>query len=144
MDASPERPPYELEGVGAVTLLTEDLAACSAFYADVLGLRQVHADDDSTAFRLGSLVVNVLRVEAGPEVLDPAPVGARDAGVRALYTIGVDDADAACARFTARGAVLDNGPIDRPWGVRTAVLRDPAGHAWEISGPVAGAEVGDP
>ncbi|MDQ3782600.1 MAG: VOC family protein, partial [Actinomycetota bacterium] len=28
---------------------------------------------------------------------------------------------------------LLNGPVDRPWGVRTASFRDPAGHIWEIA-----------
>jgi len=26
-----------------------------------------------------------------------------------------------------------NGPIDRPWGIRTASFRDPGGHIWEIA-----------
>jgi lactoylglutathione lyase len=28
---------------------------------------------------------------------------------------------------------LLNGPMDRPWGVRTASFRDPGGHIWEIA-----------
>jgi lactoylglutathione lyase len=28
--------------------------------------------------------------------------------------------------------VLLNGPVDRPWGVRTANFQDPAGHVWQI------------
>ena len=32
-----------------------------------------------------------------------------------------------------RGATLLNGPIDRPWGIRTAAFRDPAGHVWELA-----------
>jgi uncharacterized glyoxalase superfamily protein PhnB len=32
-----------------------------------------------------------------------------------------------------RGAELLNGPVDRPWGVRTASFRDPGGHIWEIA-----------
>ena len=36
------------------------------------------------------------------------------------------------ANMTARGVELLNGPMDRPWGVRTATFRDPAGHVWEI------------
>jgi uncharacterized glyoxalase superfamily protein PhnB len=51
-------------------------------------------------------------------------------------TIGVDDVDALCERLTARGVTLLNGPMDRPWGIRTASFTDPAGHIWEIGGPV--------
>ena len=25
------------------------------------------------------------------------------------------------------------GPMDRPWGIRTASFRDPGGHIWEIA-----------
>ena len=42
-------------------------------------------------------------------------------------------ADAVCARLTARGVTLLNGPMDRPWGIRTASFRDPGGHVWELA-----------
>ena len=32
-----------------------------------------------------------------------------------------------------RGVKLLNGPMDRPWGIRTASFRDPAGHLWEVA-----------
>jgi lactoylglutathione lyase len=56
-----------------------------------------------------------------------------EAGSRAVFTIPVDDVDALCAELTARGVTLLNGPMDRPWGVRTASFCDPAGHIWEIA-----------
>ena len=31
------------------------------------------------------------------------------------------------------GVELLNGPMDRPWGIRTASFKDPAGHIWEIA-----------
>jgi lactoylglutathione lyase len=30
---------------------------------------------------------------------------------------------------------LLNGPMDRPWGIRTASFLDPGGHIWEIAQP---------
>jgi lactoylglutathione lyase len=39
----------------------------------------------------------------------------------------------AAAELTARGVELLNGPIDRPWGIRTASFIDPGGHIWEIA-----------
>ncbi len=32
------------------------------------------------------------------------------------------------------GVKLLNGPVDRPWGPRTATFADPAGNIWEIAG----------
>ncbi len=60
-------------------------------------------------------------------------VAAPDAGSRMQFTIGVEDVDAMCAQLAERGVTLLNGPMDRPWGVRTASFRDPGGHIWEIA-----------
>jgi len=57
----------------------------------------------------------------------------RETGSRFQFTIEVDDVDATCAELIRRGVELLNGPIDRPWGVRTAAFQDPAGHIWEIA-----------
>jgi len=31
------------------------------------------------------------------------------------------------------GVGLLNGPVDRPWGMRTASFTDPGGHIWELA-----------
>ena len=36
-------------------------------------------------------------------------------------------------RTQDKGVVLLNGPMDRPWGIRTASFCDPDGHIWEIA-----------
>ena len=50
-----------------------------------------------------------------------------------MFTISVGDVDAMCTELLSRGVKLLNGPMDRPWGIRTASLMDPAGHIWEIA-----------
>ena len=60
-------------------------------------------------------------------------MASRDAGARFVFTIGVEDVDAVCAELAARGVDLLNGPVNRPWGVRTASFTDPGGHIWEIA-----------
>ena len=122
----------------AVTLFTEDLPATRAFYADVLGLPFVFADENSAVFRVGGTLVNLLRVEAADELVTPAPVGGPDRGARALFTAHVDDVDATVAELARRGVPVLNGPVDRPWGPRTAAFADPAGNVWEVAGPAAG------
>ena len=74
-----------------------------------------------------------LIASAAPELVEPARVGSSGAGPRFLPTIEVDDVDAVCARLIALGVPLLNGPMDRPWGVRTAAFSDPSGHVWEIA-----------
>jgi catechol 2,3-dioxygenase-like lactoylglutathione lyase family enzyme len=122
-----------LDGLGAITLFAEDLPRTAAFYRDVFGLPAVHEDDDSAAFRFGGTILNVLRAEAAPELIEPAPVGGPDAGRRMQLTVWVDDAEAVCAQLQEHGIALLNGPVDRPWGQRTAAFADPAGHVWEVA-----------
>jgi catechol 2,3-dioxygenase-like lactoylglutathione lyase family enzyme len=120
-------------GISAIALFVEDLAAAKEFYGRVFGLPVVFEDDDSVVFKLGNTLVNLLKTAAAAELIEPAAVAPREAGSRLQLTIEVDDVDAMCAELTARGVVLLNGPMDRPWGVRTASFKDPAGHIWEIA-----------
>lgn len=119
--------------IGAITLFVEDLEATKRFYREVFGLPVVFEDDDSTVFDFGNTIVNLLKTTAAGELIEPAPVGAREAGARFQLTVAVDDVDAICAELARRGVELLNGPVDRPWGVRTASFRDPGGHIWEVA-----------
>ena len=117
----------------AVTLFTEDLTATRQFYQDVFGLPVAFEDDNSAVFNFGNTLINLLKTTEAPELIAPAPVAPPEAGSRAQFTIQVDDVYALCAELTARGVELLNGPLDRPWGIRTACFRDPGGHIWEIA-----------
>ena len=120
-------------GISAITLFVEDLAAAKEFYERAFGLPVVFEDDASAVFNFGNTLINLLKATAAPELIEPASVAPPDAGSRMQFTITVDDVDAMCADLIARGVVLLNGPLDRPWGIRTASFRDPAGHIWEIA-----------
>jgi len=120
-------------GISALTLFVDDLTGAKAFYRDVLGLRQIFEDDVSVAFAFGALVVNVLAVEAADELIAPGAIAAPEAGARYQLTIEVDDVDAVCDELAEKGVPLLNGPMNRPWGLRTACFTDPAGHIWEIA-----------
>ncbi|MGI8476694.1 MAG: VOC family protein [Thermomicrobiales bacterium] len=119
--------------IKALTLFVEDLDASKTFYREVFGLPVTYEDADSAVFDFGNTIVNLLKSPAAREQIEPAVVADRDAGARLQLTIGVDDVDATCAELATRGVTLLNGPIDRPWGIRTASFRDPGGHIWEIA-----------
>jgi catechol 2,3-dioxygenase-like lactoylglutathione lyase family enzyme len=119
--------------IAAITLFAEDLDATKAFYLEVFRLPVYFEDDASVVFRFGATLINLLKVEEAPSLIEPAVVAAPDAGSRMQFTLDVDDVDATCAELTARGVELLNGPMDRPWGIRTASFKDPAGHIWEIA-----------
>jgi catechol 2,3-dioxygenase-like lactoylglutathione lyase family enzyme len=119
--------------ISAITLFVEDLGATKAFYRAVFGLPITFEDDDSAVFTFGNTLINLLRTSAASELIEPAVVAPPEAGSRFQFTINVDDVDAMCAELASRGVTLLNGPMDRPWGVRTASFRDPGGHIWEIA-----------
>jgi len=120
-------------GIQAITLFVEDLGTAKQFYQEVFGLPVVFEDDDSTVFKIGAILINLLLTKAAGDLIAPAPIARAEAGSRAVFTIPVDDVDALCLELVAHGATLLNGPMDRPWGVRTASFRDPGGHIWEIA-----------
>jgi len=120
-------------GISAITLFVEDLAEARRFYQDVFGLPIAFEDDNSTVFNFGNTVINLLKITEASELIGPATVAHRDSGSRFQFTLEVDDVDAMCAELTSRGVELLNGPVDRPWGIRTASFRDPGGHIWEIA-----------
>ncbi len=121
------------KGIAAITLFVEDLEAAKQFYRKVFGLPVVFEDDNSAVFKFGGTLVNLLKITAAGELIEPAKVASREAGHRFVFTVEVDDVDAMCAELTARSVELLNGPMDRPWGVRTASFIDPGGHIWEIA-----------
>jgi lactoylglutathione lyase len=119
--------------ISAITLFADDLAATRQFYIDVFGLPIMFEDADSAVFNFGNTLINLLKATAATQLIEPAAVARPELGARAQLTVDVDDVDATCAELVRRGVVLINGPMDRPWGVRTACFADPAGHIWEIA-----------
>lgn len=120
-------------GISAITLFVEELDTAKQFYRDVFELPVMFEDAQSAVFRFGDTLVNLLHTPAAPELIEPAAVASPEAGSRFVLTVEVEDVDAKCAELRARGVELLNGPMDRPWGPRTASFRDPGGHIWEIA-----------
>lgn len=126
--------------IGAITLFTEELDRSKQFYQEAFGLPVAFEDDNSAVFRFDNTVINLLKIPAAHELIEPGSVASREAGARFELTIGVDDVDAVCAELARRGVALLNGPMNRPWGVRTASFTDPGGHIWEIAQDLPQAE----
>lgn len=117
----------------AITLFAEDLPATRRFYTEVFDLPVVFEDANSAVFQLGETLVNLLAVSQAPGLIAPAPVAPADGSARFQLTLKVADVDEMCAELARRGVTLLNGPMDRPWGPRTATFRDPTGTIWEIA-----------
>src|SRR6266516_1664044 len=103
-------------GIAAITLFVEDLAAAKRFYSDVFQLPVFFEDDNSTVFKFGDTLVNLLKASEAHALVAVATPDA----VRFQFTLGLDDVDAMVDELKSRGVELLNGPLDRPWGIRTA------------------------
>jgi lactoylglutathione lyase len=119
--------------IGYITLFVDDLKATKEYYSLVFGLPIMFEDADSAVFKFANTHINLLKSTAAVELIEPATVAGQNAGSRLQLTIEVDDVDAMCAELVSRGVQLLNGPMDRPWGIRTASFMDPGGHIWEIA-----------
>jgi len=121
------------KGISVITLFTDDLNATKQFYESTFGLPVIFEDDNSAVFKFSNILINLLKITAVDELIKPAKAASREAGSRFVFTIDVDNVDAKFADLSARGIKLLNGPMDRPWGVRTASFLDPGGYIWEIA-----------
>ncbi|MYN28826.1 VOC family protein [Duganella levis] len=120
-----------MQHISAISLFVEDLPAAKAFYLDVFGVPVEYEDDNCTVVKFDNVLINLLQIAHAPEIVAPAAVAPRDAGSRFQLSIWVADVQAVCERLQQRGIAL-NGPLDRPWGLRTINFTDPAGHSWEV------------
>jgi catechol 2,3-dioxygenase-like lactoylglutathione lyase family enzyme len=118
-------------GLFAITLFVDNLESSIDFYGNKLGLDLVFQDESSVLYKCGNTYINLL-IKSAVELAAPEPVGSNN-GVTAVYTLPFMDVDNAAAELVEAGVKLLNGPIDRPWGVRTVSFQDPSGHTWEIA-----------
>ncbi|MEQ0564414.1 VOC family protein [Amycolatopsis sp. NEAU-NG30] len=101
-----------------------DPAAAERFYGDVFGWKTVQDEAASTdpAYR----VINTGGSRGG------LFAGTED---YAIFSVLVDDVEAACRRAEAAGGRVHRGPVVNPVGVTFAHLRDPAGNHFSVFTP---------
>ena len=127
-----------LKGINFITLFTEDLQMSKNFYERVFGLTLTWGNEDSAVYKLGDIFLNILAISQADELVTPATVAPKKAGTRLVFTITVDNVDNMCQELSDLGITLVNGPMDRPWGIRTALITDPSGHLWELAHSLTG------
>ncbi|MGR9139856.1 VOC family protein [Rhizobium leguminosarum] len=122
-----------LDRIEVVTLFVDDIDEAKAFYQKVFAPEIVYEDAVSSVLKFSGTMINLLKVTEAPQLVEPSAVAAPGSGARVLLTIKIDAVDAVCAELRKLGVTLLNGPIDRPWGRRTAAFADPSGHVWEVA-----------
>lgn len=118
------------QGLG-INLLVRDVAGAVRFATDVLGATAVYADVDFAVLRLAEAE---WMVHADHTYLDNplsgivAGAGTRGAGVELrLYGVDPDEVE---TRARAGGWIVLAGAMDKPHGLREAVLVDQEGYVW--------------
>jgi lactoylglutathione lyase len=120
----------------AIELIVRDLATCTAFYRDTLGLqvRESESTSNSVSFQIDNVYFFLLEAEGAAQMVSSQPLDlALGESPRVLLAAGVEDVDAAYQMLSAKGVRFLRPPTDQPWGLRTAYFADPEGNLWEIN-----------
>ena len=134
-----------LDEIEVLTLFSTNVSASKAFYQKVFERPILYEDDVSFVLGFDTIAINILALSEAPELVTPSEPIEVGAAVQSVMTVRVSSVDAACERIASLGVALLNGPIDRPWGRRTAAFADPSGYVWELAEVIgeAGAAPGD-
>lgn len=116
-------------------LLIDDFSASFHFWHDIVGLKLIYRDDNSTYayFDAGSARLELLKADYFASSFggaQPAPI---QTGHRGVIVFRADDVDATYADLVERGAPMLAPPQDHPAGfARTALLSAPDGYVLEV------------
>jgi catechol 2,3-dioxygenase-like lactoylglutathione lyase family enzyme len=121
--------PEPVESISAVTLLTADMAAATAFY-QALGFHLLYGGPEAefTSLRVGGGFLNLQYDGAyhhGPSIWG-------------RIVLWVDDVDRMYRRAMDAGLEPLMPPSDAPWGERYFHIRDPDGHELSFARPLPG------
>lgn len=115
-------------------------AAAIDFYVAAFGAVEHHRLVEADG-RIGhaEIVIGNSRLALADEypeygVLSPTSIG----GSGTKFTVSVPDVDTLFARALALGATEERPVTDQFYGHRSGHLRDPWGHQWAVSSPIAG------
>ncbi len=122
--------------INLITLVTDNLAAMTAFYRDVLGFK-VKSDDgenytefENVGVRFSLTTRTVMEGVTSDDSYRAAPVGQRVE--LAIACDSAAEVAQAYAEITAKGARPVTPPATMPWGQHTAFFADPDGNIHEL------------
>lgn len=116
-----------------VVLIVEDLDRALKFYTDVLGLRLGHRSGDYAQLATGATRLALFTRDAMAKTLGMSLQSPSLKAPGFEIAFKVPDVDGAFAELVEHGASPAMPPTTRPWGQRTAYVRDPDGHLIELA-----------
>jgi catechol 2,3-dioxygenase-like lactoylglutathione lyase family enzyme len=129
----------KLDRVLETALYVDDLARAARFYADILGLTPLFADERLRAFAVGGRNVLLLFRRGASLATTRMPGGTippHDSSGPLHVAFGIASAELAAweARLRARHIAIE-GRTDWPRGGHSIYFRDPDGHLLELATP---------
>ncbi len=128
----------KLDTLDYVVLIVRDLDLALRFYTEMLGLRLHHRASEYAQIEAGTTRIGLYAREAmeqtlGNELEEPSSRAPS-------FELGfkVPNVDQAFAELVRLGAPAVTSPTDRPWGQRTAYVRDPDGNLIELAQDISG------
>lgn len=123
----------ELKLPDYIVLIVEDLDRSLAFYTEVLGMTLKHRAEAFAQLETGATRLALFTRAAMSVTLDIKLKAPADDAPGFELGFKVDDVDAAYQELLDNGAPNVIAPTTRPWGQRTAYVRDPDGHLIELA-----------
>jgi catechol 2,3-dioxygenase-like lactoylglutathione lyase family enzyme len=78
------------KNIETITLFVEDLERTKRSYQDVFGLSVIFEDENSAVFRFEDAQINLLKIPAARELIEPGVVAGPEAGSRFMFTIPME------------------------------------------------------
>jgi uncharacterized glyoxalase superfamily protein PhnB len=119
----------------SVSLTANDFPKTLAFYRDVMGFHvERNYERDGKVFG-ASLVAGDVRISLNQDDWQKGKDRMMGQGMR-LYLQTGQDIDEVAARVKKAGGKVEDGPSDKPWGVRSFSITDPDGFGLTVSKPL--------
>ncbi len=121
-------------------LSVRNAAEALAFYAEAFGaVEQSRLIGDDGRIGHSEIIIGSSKLMLADEYPEADIVGPQTrGGPTCSFTIEVPDVDAAFEHAVASGAIIERPVADQFHGNRMGTLRDPFGHRWTLSTPIAG------
>jgi lactoylglutathione lyase len=116
-----------------VVLIVSDLDRSLSFYTGTLGLALQHRARSYAQLRAGTTRLSLFTRDAMAATLGTAIDAPSTSAPAFELGFKVHDCDAAFAELVKAGVPAVVPPTDRPWGQRTAYVRDPDGNLIELA-----------
>ena len=127
----------QVEVLDYVVLIVADLDRSLSFYADTLGLRLRHRDEKYAQMEAGTTRLSLYTRDAMEETLGAVLDTPSPSAPSFELGFKVSDCDTAFVELVDAGAPSVARPTTRPWGQRTAYVRDPDGNLIELAEDLA-------